>query len=440
MFKELRNKMLILNMSIISVLMLASFLVIYGIAYHNMQAENQNRLRVLSAAPMNMGFNLPPNILPSDLERDNFIVRSIPRDFASYFNMQVNSRGELQSVRSFIDMPEQVYLEAAELAWNGNKVRQVVNIDGRRWIYNITAVGGSGGLVISRDGGVNTIQLEGEQQYRITFLDVTQAQNTLAGLFMTLLMVGLGALVFIFAISFYFANRAIQPIAATWDKQKQFVANASHELKTPIAVIAANADALLANGEETVLSQRKWIDYIHGETSRMSKLVSSLLYLAKTDDLSTKESHAPFDFSALVKNAWLTMEAVAFEKNIALHEAIQPAVFLKSDGEKIGQIVTILLDNAIKYTEENGRIDLALKRDRRQVELTVANSGKGISPANLPQIFDRFFCGDPARTRENGGYGLGLAIAKAIADKLGAKIQAESVENKTTTFTVTFYE
>ena len=436
LFKELRNKMLILNMSIISVLMVVAFLVIYGIVYHNIQVENQNRLRVVSSAPVNMGFSLPQNIMPGDLERDSFIVRSIPHDFASFFNMQVNSQGDLLSVRSLIDMPEQAYMEAALLAWDSKRDNGAVTIDGRRWIFDITAVGG--GIAFSRGRSGNLVQVEGDPQYRITFLDVTQAQNSLAELFMTLLMVGLGALVFIFAISYYFANRAIEPISATWDKQKQFVANASHELKTPIAVIAANADALLANGEETVQSQRKWIDYIHGETNRMSKLVSSLLYLAKTDDINPKENYTPFDFSALVKNALLTMEAVAFEKNIAINEDVQPDIFLKSDGEKISQVVTILLDNAIKYADENGRINISLKRVRHQIELSVANTGKGIPQENLPKIFDRFFRGDPARTRENGGYGLGLSIAKAIVDKLGGKIQAVSTDNEATTFTVAF--
>jgi len=132
------------------------------------------------------------------------------------------------------------------------------------------------------------------------------------------------------------------------------------------------------------------------------------------------------------------MEAVAYEKGITITENIEPELIQKSDGEKVGQVVTILLDNAIKYTEENGRIEISLKKTKNQHELTITNSGKGISKENLPKIFDRFFSGDPARTRENGGYGLGLSIAKAITEKLGGKIRVESKENQATTFVVTF--
>ena len=436
MFNKLRNKMLFLNMSIISVLMLAAFLVIYGVAFHNIQTENRNRVRMLSNSPMNAGFSMLPDINPGDIENDNLIIRSLPHDFAMSFNVQVNGQGELISVRSLIDMPEHIYQDAATEAWNGKEQRDLISFDGRDWMYHITSAAGA--MTIGRDRAGNPVMMGNINQFRITFLDVTESKKTLAGLMMSLVVVGLGMLVFIFAISYYFANRAIQPIAETWDKQKQFVADASHELKTPIAIIAANADALLANGEETVLSQRKWIDYIHGETNRMSKLVSSLLYLAKTDDISPGNSQMPFDYSTLVKNALLSMETVAFEKGIAISDDIEPDITLKSDGEKIGQVVTILLDNAIKYNEANGRIDISLKKIKNQIELTVTNSGKGISGENLPRIFDRFFCGDPARTREEGGYGLGLSIAKAIVDKLGGKIRAESNENKYTTFVVTF--
>ena len=478
MFKELRNKFLILNMSIFSVLMIAAFLVVYLVAYNNVQTENYNRLRMLSATPTSVSFILPPRIIPEEItgggqirimpgdtegnglsrffsgevevnhqiirtvphnynfiEGSNEITRSVPHDYNLSFSIQVNAQGEVQVIRSLIDMPDQTYQEAASMAWRGNRDSAVIVVDGKRWLYQITSAGPA--VSMSSNGRMGGENVRGENT-QIAFLDVTDAHNTLFGLMMTFIMVGLVMLVCIFAVSAYFANRAIQPIAEAWDKQKRFVADASHELKTPIAIIAANADALLANSEETVNSQRKWIDYIQGETDRMGKLVNNLLSLAKTDDPVSDADFSPFDLSALINRVVLSMEAVAFEKGVTITRQIEPEVMLRSDPEKIEQVLKILLDNGVKYTDDDGHIDVTLKRVKGKPEFTVKNSGRGIPAGELPKIFDRFYCGDPARTRESGGYGLGLSIAKGIVDNLGGKIYAQSVENEYTAFVVTF--
>jgi len=276
-----------------------------------------------------------------------------------------------------------------------------------------------------------------ENRFNIVFLDVTAYNKRLFELLTTLLFVGLIMLFVVFIISLYFANRAIKPIAETWEKQKQFVADASHELKTPLSIINANYDALLANQEETIKSQLKWLGYIRIGTDRMTKLINDLLSLAKMDDVNLEIRKIPFNISNAIHDVMLSMEAVVIEKGIKLSHSIEPDIIVKGDSERVKQVVTILFDNAIKYTNENGQIDISLIKSKRQVIYSIKNSGKGIAKQDLPKVFDRFYRADPSRTHESGSYGLGLSIAKTIIDRLGGEIHVKSVEDEFTTFTFT---
>ena len=279
------------------------------------------------------------------------------------------------------------------------------------------------------------IQKNGEQQVvsgdvQLAFLDITDSSKTLTQLLITFVLVGIAMLFILFGVSSYFANHSIRPIEDNWDKQKQFVADASHELKTPLAIISANTDALLANGEETVNSQKKWIDYIQSEARRMGKLVNDMLYLAKVED--TYEDQMPFDLSNAVVDVIASVEALVFEKGIHLTQTIEPSLIVKGDSEKIKQAFLILLDNATKYTPKYGWVDISLKRSRNLAVCSVQNSGEGIPPDKLPRVFDRFYRSDPSRSQETGGYGLGLSIARTIVERSGGSISAESTERSNT--------
>ncbi|WP_315118224.1 HAMP domain-containing sensor histidine kinase [uncultured Clostridium sp.] len=429
MFKQLRNQFLILNMSIISVVMITAFAVIYLTTYNNIQTKNQNQLELLSSKP-----NVTSIGLPYDTRMEKIIISMPPSDSSLSFNVLVNSDGKVLKITSHIDVPEETYFKAAEIALSRKKENSVISLENKQWQYKILPVNGT--IVIREGPRPNIINSSGDN-YQITFLDVTDSNKTLMELFTTLFFVGIIMLCVIFAISLFFASRSIEPIAEAWEKQKQFIADASHELKTPLAIINANSDALLVNQEETIKSQKKWVDYIKSQTDRMGKLVNDLLYLAKAEDTNSKMFYVPFDISEVVSDVILSMEAVTFEKDITLLQEVEANIIIKSDCEKIKQVITILLDNAIKYTDEKGRIDITLKKTRNQLVFSIKNSGKGIPKENLPKLFDRFYRADPARTQENGGYGLGLPIAKAIIDRLHGKIYAHSQENEGTTFTFT---
>lgn len=225
----------------------------------------------------------------------------------------------------------------------------------------------------------------------------------------------------------------IKPVIESFNKQKQFVADASHELKTPIAVIMANAEAL-----EREPHEEKWLTNIKSEAEQMNELVTDLLDLAKLEEGKEKVSFSEENVSKLTEMAVLTLESLIYESKIKLEYNIEENIKMKCNGGQIKQLVTILLDNAIKHSSENGEIKVELKKQKSDVILTVSNRGEEIPKEMREKIFERFYRIDESRTRSDNRYGLGLAIAKNIAVNHNGKISVES-ENKITKFKVIFH-
>ena len=423
MFKRLRNKFILLNMTIITIVMISAFAIIYMITYSNIQNENQIKLTNIAVSPIMMN----SLVKSDDSNTSRVFVGKIPNDYASTFSVLVGEDNQLLNVHSYLDLPEGTYAQATQLATASNKESAVISIDGQRWLFKINAMNAN--LIIRGKSGVTQAPVL-EQIY---FMDVTESYNILSQLLLTFGAISIVMLFVIFGISLFFARRAIRPVEVAYEKQKQFIADASHELKTPIAVIHANAEALYANKTATIESQQKWLDYITAETDRMGKLVSDLLYLAKTDSEAVKSELAPFNISHVVTDVLLAMEAVVFEKGITLSQNIEPDLIANGVRDKIKQVVIILLDNAVKYVNENGSIDVTLRKSRNHILFSVKNTGRGIPKESLPKLFDRFYRIDLSRAHD-GGYGLGLSIAKAIIENAGGKIYASSVEGESTTF------
>jgi signal transduction histidine kinase len=191
---------------------------------------------------------------------------------------------------------------------------------------------------------------------------------------------------------------------------------------------------LLANSEDTIVNQAKWLHVIKQETLRMAKLTGDLLYLTEMEDSRSAMMRAEFDLSEAVETIMLTMEAVIFEKELQLDYDIEPGFTVNGSSEQIKQVIMILLDNAIKYAGPRGSIEIALKKQHQDVVLSVTNTGEGIASEHLHRIFDRFYRMDSSRSRSQGGHGLGLAIAKSIVDQHGGKLYAKSELGKSTTF------
>ena len=245
------------------------------------------------------------------------------------------------------------------------------------------------------------------------------------------------ALLLFFLISLLLAKLALKPVEAAWTSQRQFVADASHELKTPITVILANTDMVLGHPGDTVERQSKWLGYIREEALGMKKLVEDLLFLAKGDAQRTHGATAPVALSKVVEEALLSFEPVAFEGGVALRQEVAPELWVRGDEGQLKRLAVILLDNAVKYAGEKGTVTVTLTQTGERIALSVHNTGEPIAPEHLEHIFERFYRADAARDRDRGGYGLGLSIAKAIADAHGGKLTAASSQAEGTTFTLT---
>lgn len=263
--------------------------------------------------------------------------------------------------------------------------------------------------------------------YQIAFVDISANLKDMKNLIITSMIVGTFAFLAFLLLSFILSNWALRPVQHAWDQQKQFVADASHELKTPLTVILADSDILLAHANDTIDHQVKWINSIQSEAQRMKKLVESLLFLAKSDANRLPVEFQNINFSDIVWNCILPFESIAYEHGIHLHSEIENDLYVSGNEAQLKQVMLIFLDNACKYTPAKGKISIHLKKNNEKLVCKIHNTGSYISKEEQAHIFERFYRCDKARVHE-GGYGLGLPIAKSIMDAHHGQIQVESNE------------
>lgn len=235
---------------------------------------------------------------------------------------------------------------------------------------------------------------------------------------------------------------ALTPVERAWDQQRRFISDASHELKTPLAVICANSQ-ILQRDASIPEGSRRWVESTAEEADHMKGLVEDLLTLARADEAAagtTEDAlrHDEVDLSSLVDEAALEFDAVAFERGCSIDSEVAGDIVVRGDANQLGRVVRTLLDNATKYAERNSLVRVRLTQAGSHAQLTVANRGPLIEPEDLEHLFDRFYRTDKARSRqETGGYGLGLAIAKSTVEAHGGKIWATSDAAEGTCFHVT---
>lgn len=436
MFRKLRNKFLFLNMIVTSLVMMTAFGIVYLTTYSNTKADIERRLNNVSGSFVIYDSEKPavPGSESSKVVNGRDKINTshkVTSDYTPSFVITVDKTGNVLEINSLIDIPEDEYIEAAYTAWN-QKNSSTINIAERTWIYKISPV------EVTRTTNGQITQTEFPDIYQILFLDITDMLKNLNDLLFTFLFVGIGMLIVIFLISIFYANRSIRPISESWAKQKQFIADASHELKTPLTTIMTNCDVLEANENETIKSQREWLGYIKAGADRMNKLVNSLLTLARVEGLNLQTSKQYFDIAALVCDVMQSMEAATIAKKLNIDRKIEFVGDIYGYEDSVRQVFTILYENAVKYVNEGGNINVSVRRTKKGVSCTVKNTGKGIPAKDLPYVFDRFYRSDTARSNEENSYGLGLAIAKSIVGQIGGKITVKSVENEWTEFTFMF--
>ena len=267
---------------------------------------------------------------------------------------------------------------------------------------------------------------------RIAFTDCTMEQATMRSLLLRSGLVALAALAVLAGLSYCLAGLVVGPVKRAWQEQKQFVSDASHELKTPLTVILSSSE--LAAEEQDVQRTKQYVEGIHAESLRMKALVEDMLTLARTESGTRPETEA-VDLSDTVLESVLAFEPVAFESGRELVYDIQPELTVMGSGVQLRRLTDILLDNAVKFAAEGTPIRLLLRQEGRCAALRVENRGETIPAEKLRHIFDRFYRADESRSGGEG-FGLGLAIAQSIAQSHGGSIGCASEEG-VTRFTVT---
>ena len=423
MFKKLRNKLLIVNTLIIAALVIGSFSVIYIITLRNTNRNIDMKLeRAINfagesreprmgareregAEPPN-GETPPPKpegeMRMPDGEPPEMRDNNNGEPFSLTFTVVTDKEGNIQKKNMPFDMTEDFYTDKLAGIISASNNQGQLTSDNGYWAYMVQKT---------------------ETGYIVAFTDINSEHNIMLNLLIVLSSVALLSLVAAFLISLFNANRSIKPVEESYNKQKQFVADASHELKTPLTTINTNVDVLLTREDSTIGEEKKWLQYIKTETERMTKLTNDLLYLARLDHNENAVMLSPVSFSEAAESVILLMEAVVFEKNVNMTYDIAPDLTVNGNMEQLKQLVMILLDNACKYTPEKGNIQVKLKRTDSAAVFTVRNSGEGISEEALEHIFERFYREDKSRARKSGGYGLGLAIAKAIVESYKGSIK-----------------
>ena len=276
----------------------------------------------------------------------------------------------------------------------------------------------------------------------IVLVDTTHRDEALKSQAISLAVIYFGAMLALFGASWLLSSLALKPVEDAWDRQRRFISDASHELKTPLSVILANTQ-ILQNDDGIPPESMRWVNSTAEEATRMSELVTELLELARADEATqagakTAMALTDIDLSEVVDTATLEFDAVAFERGCLIETDIEPNVHVQGDRSWLSRAVRILIDNATKYADAGSTVEVTLKRDGKHVVYSVHNTGTVISQEDLGHIFDRFYRSDRARSRsDSGGFGLGLAIAKSIVEAHGGTIKATSTEALGTTFTIT---
>lgn len=267
----------------------------------------------------------------------------------------------------------------------------------------------------------------------IALTDKSEEKKVMKQFIRTTIIIGALTLIVLSFAGYFLSRKSIEPIKSAFEKQKQFISDASHELKTPLTVISANADVL--SGE---IGENKWLNYIKSQTERMNLLVNDLLSLTRLENNTSNFICTDFSLSQAVTNTALPFECRAFETNKKFIVDVEDGLTVNGSEQHIKQMTAIFIDNALKYSDDGGTVRVSLRKQGDKKVLSVYNTGSGVKEDEKDKIFERFYRSDDSRARQSiGGYGLGLAIAKSIIDKHRFKISVDNVEGRSISFIIT---
>ena len=428
MIRRLRRRMTVMVIAVLVLVSAGIILANHLSNEHSIRTQAQETLAVL--AENSSSASAPPADPFRPEERDENGKHGRPGDRKDF-------RGEPMEIRSGRD---------AAAAGLGNSYTITLNDDGsvaswtsdRSDLYSDPQVAAIAESILAdgKDCGQIGTQfyrkVTADGQTRLIVLDARLDYLSASNALRSMILITAAACVLLSLLAWLLVRRMVQPVEDAFTRQKQFVSDASHELKTPLAVISANAEVL-----EQEIGENEYLGYIRSEVKRTDSLVRNLLTLARMDRNEAGTEMKQFDLSRAVLDVTLPFESTVYEAGKTMETDIPDGISCLGNEEMIKQLVVILLSNALKYSDDGGRIEVSLKARGKQREIKVFNTGTPILPEDREKIFDRFWRADPAHGRDTGGHGLGLAIAKSIVESHHGKIAVSSEDGRGSAFTVT---
>lgn len=408
MIQKLRIRFIILSMSTL----LAVLLVILGgintANYSGIVSEADRTLSALSEPPERFS----KNKYPLGKEANGLLGKffSEDRNTSRFFSVLLTLDGDVLE----LNLQSGTMIEPAEASDLAVKAFSKSVSHGFAGLYRFYKQSGSDGV-------------------RILFLDCGREITSFQRFLMTSIVLSALGLLLIFGIVVYFSGRIVRPFAESYEKQKQFITDAGHEIKTPLAIIQADADVL-----EMELGENEWLSDIQAHVKQLSSLTNDLVSLARMEEGGAPLQILEMPISDLISEAGESFQGLAQTQGKELQLTVEPMLSMEADEKAMRQLVSILLDNALKYSPEGSRIQLSLSRQGKLLKLAVSNSSLVPLPKeNLDRLFERFYRADPSRNSQTGGHGIGLSIAKAIVTAHGGQIHASIGENNTLRISVT---
>ncbi len=387
MIRRMRFRFIAITMGALFFL-LAAILITMNV-YMNRQSDKQlldhlHDLAIHDGEPRNA--EAPPGMQPPS-----------QKDLIEGFAVKVDSSGEIIEM---LDDRSNIESEAAE-----------------QYVSDVMALGNTEGVIDSMR------YLVQEKSYGkiVVFADRSIQDVMLDDLRNLSYFIGGASLVMLFGIVFVLSKLTTRPVEEAFEKQKRFIADSSHELKTPLSILSANADVM-----EMEIGRNKWLEQIKAQSRRMNALIHDLLTLAKTETTDGGKTFAVFNLSRAITNAVLPFEVVAFEQGKTIVCEIEDNVVYNGDERSIKKMMEALVDNAVKYSEDDSEISVKLAAKGAKKTIEVFNKGQGVTLEQKDRLFEKFYRTDDSRARETGGYGIGLSIVKNIVDMHHGRIETES--------------
>lgn len=407
MIKKLQRKFITITMTSLALVVFILLGSINAVNLYKVDKEINGSIKILSDNDGEFP-KYRSGIETSSEEKFGFELTPETQFQTRYFTVKLDKNSDIMN----IDISHVASVTSYTAATYANKAMEIRNITGLLGDYKYA--------VISEPYGNMLI-----------FVDCRTQIDQVTSFLLISLSVAIITLLLVFILVYVLSKKAIKPIIESMEKQKQFITDAGHEIKTPLAIISANAEVI-----EMTSGKSEWLTSIKNQTSRLDELVKNLLLLSKMNEDDLKLNFCKLSLSEVVKDVSNSFKVIAEREEKDFIVDIKEGVFINGDKSSITQLISTLIDNAIKYSNYRGNIKISLAPLKKGAKLEVFNTADKIDKENLNKLFDRFYRTDMSRARETGGYGIGLSIVKSIVEMHRGKISVVSRDGKSICFTV----